>query len=245
MIEKQKTLANKTINSIVEKISTIYNFAFKNKLFNGKNPITTIKKLSENNERTRYLEKDEVLKLLNETKENNTLYIFTFLAVCTGARLKTICNIKVQDINLSSNTINLYDFKNKTQYKGFIKNDTGFINLLKKHMNNKVPTNFILGDKSLIAHHRYIQRNLSKILDRLFNTHIKSNPDNTPEQNAENRRNKVVVHTLRHTFGSLLAIDGVPIYTIKNLMNHKDINQTQRYAKLSPESGRNSINGIF
>jgi site-specific recombinase XerD len=90
-----------------------------------------------------------------------------------------------------------------------------------------------------------MQRNLSKILDKLFNKDIVNNSDNTQEQNAENRRNKVVIHTLRHTFGSLLAIDGVPIYTIKKLMNHKDIKMTQRYAKLSPESGRNSIDAIF
>lgn len=39
-----------------------------------------------------------------------------------------------------------------------------------------------------------------------------------------------------HTFASYLAINGTPIFTIKELMNHKDIEQTMRYAKLSPDS---------
>ena len=54
-------------------------------------------------------------------------------------------------------------------------------------------------------------------------------------------RIKVVVHTLRHTFASHLAINGTPIFTIQKLMNHSDINMTLRYAKLAPESGRDSI----
>ena len=36
-----------------------------------------------------------------------------------------------------------------------------------------------------------------------------------------------------------------PIYTIKKLMNHKDIKMTLRYAKLSQDSGREFVNGIF
>lgn len=34
---------------------------------------------------------------------------------------------------------------------------------------------------------------------------------------------------------------GIPIFTIQKLMNHKNIKMTLRYAKLSPDSGRESI----
>ena len=40
---------------------------------------------------------------------------------------------------------------------------------------------------------------------------------------------------------SLLAIQGTPIYTIMKLMDHADISQTIRYAKLSPDSGRDNV----
>ena len=56
----------------------------------------------------------------------------------------------------------------------------------------------------------------------------------------DDRKNRVVTHTLRHTFASHLAIKGTPIYTIQKLMNHKDIKMTLRYAKLSPDSGYNT-----
>jgi integrase len=54
-------------------------------------------------------------------------------------------------------------------------------------------------------------------------------------------KNKVVIHTLRHTFASHLAINETPIFTIQKLMNHKDIKMTLRYAKLSPDSGREAV----
>ncbi|WP_365943733.1 tyrosine-type recombinase/integrase [Sulfurimonas sp.] len=52
---------------------------------------------------------------------------------------------------------------------------------------------------------------------------------------------RVVIHTLRHTFASHLAINGTPIFTIQKLLNHKDIKMTLRYAKLAPDTGRDCI----
>lgn len=246
MLKKKETLANRTINIIVEKISTIFNFAIKKKLFSSSNPARSIEKLSENNERTRFLSTEEINELLTKVESNDILYIFTVLSLTTGGRLKTICDIKIQDIDLKHKMITLQDFKNKTHYQGFIKDDKFFMNLLKKYMKNKNSTDFLLGRETLTANYRYIQRSLSKILDILFNQEmLKDISNDSLAERAEKRRNKVVIHTLRHTFASQLVINGTPIFTVQNLMNHKDLKMTQRYAKLAPDSGRNSINGIF
>ncbi|WP_193356999.1 tyrosine-type recombinase/integrase [Aliarcobacter butzleri] len=45
--------------------------------------------------------------------------------------------------------------------------------------------------------------------------------------------NRTVIYTLKHTFASHLAINRIPIFTIKELMNHSDIEQTMRYANYS------------
>ena len=58
-------------------------------------------------------------------------------------------------------------------------------------------------------------------------------------------KNRVVIHTLRHTFASQLAINRTPIFTIQKLMNHSNINMTLRYAKLSPDSGRDFVNDLY
>ena len=74
-----------------------------------------------------------------------------------------------------------------------------------------------------------IKDKVSKTLNLLFN------------EDVINPKHRVVIHSLRHTFASHLAINGTPIFTIQKLLNHKDIRMTLRYAKLAPESGRESI----
>ncbi|MEN3014320.1 MAG: tyrosine-type recombinase/integrase [Endomicrobiia bacterium] len=44
----------------------------------------------------------------------------------------------------------------------------------------------------------------------------------------------VSFHTLRHTFASHLAMQGVDLYTIAKLLGHSDIKTTEIYAHLSP-----------
>ncbi|MEA2050725.1 MAG: tyrosine-type recombinase/integrase, partial [Campylobacterota bacterium] len=82
---------------------------------------------------------------------------------------------------------------------------------------------------------RIIQRHLKTILDELFNKGLA----------IRDAKNRVVVHTLRHTFASHLAINEVPIFTIQNLMNHSDIKMTMRYAKLAPNSGKVAVQGLY
>lgn len=80
-----------------------------------------------------------------------------------------------------------------------------------------------------------IQKRLKPILDKLFNEGL----------DVKDSKNRVVIHTFRHSFASNLAIKGTPIYTIQKLMNHRDINMTLRYAKLSPDSGRDMVDFVM
>ena len=58
-------------------------------------------------------------------------------------------------------------------------------------------------------------------------------------------KNRVVNHTLRHTFASHLAIKGVSLFTIQKLLNHKDIKMTLRYMKLSEEGKVTAVEKIY
>ena len=52
---------------------------------------------------------------------------------------------------------------------------------------------------------------------------------------------RIHVHVLRHTFASHLAMKGVPMKVIQELMGHSTIEMTMRYAHLSPEVKRDSV----
>lgn len=53
-------------------------------------------------------------------------------------------------------------------------------------------------------------------------------------------RQRVVFHTLRHTYASWLVQKGVPLYTVAELMGHSTIDMTRRYSHLAPDSLRSA-----
>lgn len=52
---------------------------------------------------------------------------------------------------------------------------------------------------------------------------------------------EVGFHLLRHSFASHLAMGGVPLKVIQELLGHKEIKTTLRYAHLSPSTQREAI----
>ncbi|MDP1689483.1 MAG: site-specific integrase [bacterium] len=52
---------------------------------------------------------------------------------------------------------------------------------------------------------------------------------------------EITCHTLRHTFASHLAMRGVPIQAIQQLMGHSQIQITMRYAHLSPSTLKDAV----
>lgn len=217
-------LSKQTIKNILGILSAVVNFGLKESIL--KNDITKFfKRESIDNARERYLSKEDIQILYKRLKTEVEYYlIFTKLSLNTGGRAATIMNIKKKDIDFSHNTITLKDLKNNSTYTGFINSELK--DLLIKYTNDlrlNEPL-FTLGQTTLL-------RNLGVILNELFNDGI----------DESDRKNRVVPHTLRHTFASHLAISGTPIFTIQKLMNHRDISMTMRYAKLAPDSGRESV----
>ena len=156
------------------------------------------------------------------SKEDFALELFVELALSTGARLEGILNIKKKDLSLSTKSVTISDFKTKSTY-------TGFLSKRALEMINQIYTALSPNDFLVNKPKATVQNVLQPLLNKFFN------------QNT----NRVVIHTLRHTFASHLAIKGTPILTIKKLMNHSDINHTLRYAKLMPDSGREMVESLY
>ncbi len=223
-LEQNEPIAPKTINTILNILKSIIKYALKNDLIkNDFSKYITLNNID--NARERFLTKEEIELLYNEAKEDEIIYLYFKLALNTGARLATLQNISKKDIDFTHNLITLKDFKNNSTYKTFLNSQ------LKELLQNRVE-NIKINDKILET---YPQLRIKNILDNLFNQGMDVN----------DRKNRVVFHTLRHTFASHLAINGTPIFTIQKLMNHKDITMTMRYAKLAPDSGREAIENLF
>lgn len=221
----------KTVNNIMAMVMAIFHFALEHEKITM--VIPTIKKFSVDNTRERFLSIEEIQKLYERVYENRTLFLFCKLALTTGARLSSILNIQKKDIDFNNAQINIKDYKNNTTYKGFLSKDLS--SYLAAHTDNMKTTSYVLGGKDRPLTDTTITKPLRGIFDDLFNMGL----------DKDDRKNRVVTHTLRHTFASHLAMNATPIYTIQKLMNHKDIKMTLRYAKLSPDCGKDSVEALY
>lgn len=226
---KLKEFAPKTVNTILGELSTILNYAIDRGIATY-NPLKKVKSLKIDNSRERYLSKEEIATLLEHTKLDEQLHIFTLLALTTGARVGAICKITPRDINFDTKTISVLDEKNSEKYTAFLGSEE--LERLLKERIQKLKLDIPVLKENEANLYDQVKLKARTILDRLFN------------EDDIDSKHKVVIHTLRHTFASHLAVNGTPIFTIQKLLNHKDIRMTLRYAKLAPDTGRDSVLGL-
>ena len=153
----------------------------------------------------RYLTKEEAECLINNSGDLRLLII---LALNTGMRRGEMLNLLWSNVDLKARLIHILISKNGER-RSIPINTTLFKEL------NKIEdkTGKVIKLNLTIEGIRYRWKCLLK------------------KCNIKNFR----FHDLRHTFASWLAIKGVSLYTIKELLGHKTIEVTQRYAHLSPD----------
>ncbi len=223
-----------TVNAIREIITAIFNHSIKEYDLVISNPCTGIPRLKTDNERERYLSSEEIKLLLDILMDNKPIWLTVKLSLSTGARIMSIIDLQKKDLNLNVGTVTIKNFKTGSTYKGFLQTD--LIEFLKEYTSKMKMNDYLVsincGEKATFKN---IQWRIKPILDKLFNT----------ELDANDRKNRVVIHTFRHTFASHLAINGTPIFTIQKLMDHSKIEQTLRYAKLAPDSGKDDVEKLY
>jgi len=233
--------APKTINDWLDIVGAVYNFMINKHDLKIKNPAhgSKLEREKVDNDRERYLDIDEIAQLWDilEKREGKqykkyvtaNMKIFLALSLSTGARLRSVLTISKADVNLNSNTITIKNHKSNRTYNGYL--HPKYKSLIEDRMKDLRPTDYLVNGKSSELNRVSVHKVFTPILNDAFN-------DGLDKGDAKRR---VVIHTFRHTFASQLAIAGTPIYTIMRLMDHADISQTVRYAKLSPDSARESV----
>ena len=218
----QKNLAPATVKHCIVLVRQIFNKAVEWRKYQGPNPIKGVKLPSSNNQRQRFLSHDEARTLLEELRKGSrTTYEMALLSLHTGLRASEIFHLKGQDVDLQNGILRVADSKNKSSRAAYMTDQ------VKEILKARMPAE--PGDLVFLSriHGRGQIRRASgffqRTADSLFN------------KGVTDRRQRLVFHCLRHTFGSWLAIQGTPILTIKELMGHKTLAMTERYAHLTPD----------
>ena len=232
-IMKKNRLSDKTIHHAFTFIRAVFLKHISWGLYQGPIPTKNVKFPKLDNNRTRFLSHDEAKLLLDELKKKSmsTYYQSIFSLFC-GLRFSEIAKLKWSDIDLTHKIIHVRDAKSGKSREAYMTKpiEATIIHLNEQH--NYQNGDLIFPDKKGKVR-PHIPNTFYRVVDKIGFNH-----------SINDRRRKVCFHTLRHTFGSWLALHGTSLYEIKELMGHSDIKMTERYAHLMPSVKRNAVNKI-
>ena len=231
----------KTKEIAVQILSAAYNFYIVHNDTKMTSPINRLRALDratlsreakkqKTSRREGYLKKEEIQQFRAALKGDLLSTLTIEILLSTGVRISGALSIKKRDIDLDAGTIQLTDHKAGGEtYTGFISQPLQ--DILEKHLPQLGRNDYVLSRDGTPTPYKNVMRPIKKIMDRLFNEGLE----------LDDSKNRIVLHSLRHTFASHLALQNVPLYTIKQLMHHSDISMTLRYAKLSQENGAEAV----
>ena len=220
--------AKRSINYAIAVVRQVYNSALTNGIFRGDSPIIGVPKFRLDNKRIRFLNRSEAESLLMELRKRSPqTYLISLISLHCGLRASEIFRLRWEDVNTVEGTIMILEPKNKKNRKAYM-TDT----VLRELKNLKPGSSHEL---------LFAGRKGQKIKERpsIFKTVVDEIGLN---DNVVDERNKVVFHTLRHTYASWLVQNGVDLYTVKELMGHSTLAMTERYAHLANENLKNAAN---
>ena len=171
------------------------------------NPASSVGLMRENNKRTRYLVDDEEARLLSFCK--GRLRMIVRLAANTGLRKGELRALKWEDVDFKSGHIAVREPKNGEAR--FVPLNSSARGVLQEVVRDPASPYLFPGKGGGLYNFR---------------------------KSFETARRKAGIknfrfHDLRHDFGSNLAMQGVDLNTIRELLGHKSLAMTLRYSHLS------------
>ncbi|WP_457667711.1 tyrosine-type recombinase/integrase [Thiolapillus sp.] len=201
-----------TVNRMRAFLSSVFRYAIKQRGYMNENPCRLVPSLTENNKRVRYLSDDERKRLIEACKasEWDKLYLLVLLAITTGARLGELQGLHWNEINFSSRTATLPHTKNgDSRILTFPP-----VTITELQRFREVGKGLVFASEVKWRKPFDFRKHWNKALK---------------QASIENFK----FHDLRHTCASYLAMNGATLHEIAQVLGHRNIQTTMRYAHLS------------
>ena len=191
-----------------------------------------------------FINSDELSEIIKKIDVNIVKDVVTF-GFYTGMRLSEIVNLKWKNINLSAGTIMVGDeeFITKTRNQRFIPICDEVLEILISKIKSLNTTGKdskgLTKSKALIlpvgSSYVFCKINGERFTGDYFSKGFKQ------ACKAAGMDKELHFHSLRHSFASNLAQQGVSLYVIKELLGHSSISTTEIYSHLNMETLRDAI----
>ncbi|MFC1804294.1 tyrosine-type recombinase/integrase [Candidatus Omnitrophota bacterium] len=204
-----------TVNRILALLKSMFNRAIAWGDYHGTNPVKGIRFYREQ-PRLRFLAKEEIQGLVDSCPGH--LRPIVMVALNTGMRKGEILGLMWHDVDIKREVVTLRDTKNGE--------------------NREIPIN------------TEVKEVLIQTKKHPESPYVFCSPDGKPYKDirksfyAACRKAGITdfrFHDLRHTYGSQLAMCGVDLKTISELMGHKSVRMTERYTHITPGHKRHAV----
>jgi len=215
--------SNATVNRYLAALSTAISTAINEWGWMEENPLRKVSKLKEPRGRVRYLSDEERELLLIACKEshNPDLYLTVILAMSTGGRRAEIWGLSWKCVDLKNGFITFEETKND-EPRSVPLTGHALEMMLERSKTSRIETNLVFPSR--------VDPQKSFDFRRPFQMALKA-------AKIEDFR----WHDLRHCAASYLVMAGVDMRTVAEILGHKTIQMTQRYAHLSPEHLKDAV----
>lgn len=214
MQKGRKDKANKpaTINRFVATIKHMFTKAVEWEMVSDEvlKRVRKVKLLEENNRRLRYLSKEECQELINSCDPHLRPIVIT--ALNTGMRKQEILGLRWEQVDLKNGFILLDITKNGDRREIPINNT---LRLTLQGITRRLDVPCLFFDPKTGQRYQSVKKSFATACRKAKITNF-------------------TFHDLRHCFASFLIMAGIDLTTVKELLGHKDIKMTLRYAHLAP-----------
>ncbi len=229
------TLSNRTVSRNLSSLRTFYKYLNEHDIASS-NPFLAVKIPHQKNKLPDYLFEDEIDELidsfdLNDDFEYRDRAIFETMYGC-GLRVSEVANLKISDIDYSSNILHILGKGSKARIVPFYE----IIGDLLNHWIKEIRPKYTINEE-----HEYVfvnnrgkqltTRGIEYLLDKDVKKH--------------GLTMQVHPHTLRHSFATHLLDAGVDIRIVQELLGHENLSTTQIYTHITMEHLRETYDKAF
>lgn len=156
-------------------------------------------------------------------RELNQPAIAILMLIATGVRAKTLCNMKVEDIDMYSQTVLLRELKNNSQ--SLLPLPQYVCKRLKRYIKE-----FELASETYLFRKRNGEPHNSHTLHGLVTRYLKRKGYDSKG-----------LHRFRHTFAKMTAEQGISSILFSRWLTHSNVEQSEKYVNLYGTELRNSL----
>ena len=216
--------SSRTIDYALATVRQTINLAIDLGMFTGINPVSKVRVKRSDNRRQRYLTMKEAKLLLDGLrKRSEQLHDMALLSLHCGLRAGEIFSLQWSDVDFERQQLLVRDPKSGKNRYAYLTSTA--LQMLEQRASETESRLWVFVD----SRGERIQ-SVSNTFERVVKKLGLNN-------GVTDRRQRVVFHSLRHTYASWLVENGTDLYVVSKLLGHSDIKMTQRYSHL----GRNAL----